>query len=123
MIARDPCSFVSEEVSQRGAPLFGLESILLVDPNPRQLLPPPRQLVAAPRQLLLRLEQLEPRCQPRFTCPGYVRRHRFVSFVWVSIRFSILSLRTLIAHRETGCGERSRIHSFLDTTWWLLVTR
>src|SRR5216683_8019218 len=39
----------SEEVCQRGAPLVGLESILLVDPNPRQLLPPPRQLVAAPR--------------------------------------------------------------------------
>src|SRR5439155_820857 len=34
----------SEEVCQRGAPLVGLESILLVDPNPRQLLPPPRQL-------------------------------------------------------------------------------
>src|SRR6058998_2519110 len=39
----------SEEVCQRGAPLVGLESILLVDPHPRQLLPPPRQLVAAPR--------------------------------------------------------------------------
>ena len=39
----------SEEVCQRGAPLVGLKSILLVDPNPRQLLPLPRQLVAAPR--------------------------------------------------------------------------
>src|SRR5712691_10864773 len=39
----------SEEVCQRSARLVGLESILLVDPNPRQLLPPPRQLVAAPR--------------------------------------------------------------------------
>src|SRR5437899_287132 len=57
-------------------PLGGLESILLVDPNPRQLLPPPRQLVAAPRELLLRLEQLEPRCEPLFTCPGHVLRHR-----------------------------------------------
>src|SRR5439155_377080 len=66
----------SEEVCQRGAPLVGLESILLVDPNPRQLLPPPRQLVAAPRELLLRLEQLEPRCEPLFTCPGHVLRHR-----------------------------------------------
>ena len=61
----------SEEVRQRGAPFVGLESILLVDPNPRQLLPPPRQLVAAPRELLLRLEQLEPRCEPLFTCPGH----------------------------------------------------
>src|SRR5207245_8545594 len=43
----------SEEVRQRGAPLVRLESILLVDPQPRQLLPPPRQVVAAPRELLL----------------------------------------------------------------------
>src|SRR5216684_2316837 len=66
----------SEEVCQRGAPLVGLESILLVDPNPRQLLPPSRQLVAAPRELLLRLEQLQPRREPFFTCPGHVLRHR-----------------------------------------------
>src|SRR2546426_11046785 len=39
----------SEEVRQRGSPLVGRESILLVDPNPRQLLPPPRQPVAASR--------------------------------------------------------------------------
>ena len=66
----------SEEVCERGAPLVGLESILLVDPDPRQLLPPPRQLVAAPRELLLRLEQLEPRCEPLFPCSGLVFRHR-----------------------------------------------
>jgi hypothetical protein len=41
-----------EEVFQRGAPFVGLESKLLVDPDPRQLLPPPRQLVAAPRVFL-----------------------------------------------------------------------
>src|SRR5438445_661105 len=46
---------------------------------------PPRQLVAAPRQLLLRLEQLEPRCEPLFTCPGHVLRHRSsLSFLRVS---------------------------------------
>src|ERR1700736_4658647 len=50
----------SGEVCQRSAPLFGLESILLADPDPRQLLPAPRQIVAAPRELLFRLEQLEP---------------------------------------------------------------
>src|SRR5438093_1463909 len=66
----------SEEVCQRGAPLVGVKSVLLVDPNPRQLLPPPRQLVAAPRELLLRLEQLEPRCEPLFTGPGLVLGHR-----------------------------------------------
>ena len=31
-----------EEVCQRGAPLVGLELVLLVDPDPRQLLAPPR---------------------------------------------------------------------------------
>src|SRR5262249_34804090 len=66
----------AEEVRQRGAPVVGLESIRLVDLNPRQFLPPPRQLVAAPRKLLLRLEQLEPRCEPLFTCSGRVCRHR-----------------------------------------------
>src|SRR2546430_8805677 len=56
--------------------LFRSESILLVDPNPRQLLPPPRQLVAAPREILLRLEQLEPQGEPLLTGPGRVCRHR-----------------------------------------------
>src|SRR5215218_11000192 len=66
-----------EKVCQRGAPRVGLESIRLVDPNPRQfLLTPPRQLVAAPRELLLRLEELKPRGEPFFTCSGYVLRHR-----------------------------------------------
>jgi hypothetical protein len=36
-----------EEVRQRGAPLVGVEPILLVEADPRQLLPPPRQLVTA----------------------------------------------------------------------------
>ena len=31
-----------EEFCQRGAPLVGLESVFLVDPDPRQLLAPPR---------------------------------------------------------------------------------
>jgi hypothetical protein len=66
----------SEEVCQRGAAIIGLEPVLLADSDPRQRLPPPRQLVAAPRQLLLRLKQLEPRCQPLFTCPGHVFCHR-----------------------------------------------
>jgi hypothetical protein len=57
----------SKEVFKRGAPFIGLESILFVDPDPRQLLPSPRQLVAAPRQFLLLLEQIEPRFQPLIT--------------------------------------------------------
>jgi hypothetical protein len=62
----------SEEVLQRGAPLVGLESVLLVDPHPRQPLALSRRLVALPRELLLRLEQLEPRGEPLFTCSGLV---------------------------------------------------
>ena len=65
-----------EEVCQRGASFIGLESVLLVDADPWQLLPPLRQLVAAPRELLLRLQQLQPRCQPLFMCSGQVFRHR-----------------------------------------------
>src|SRR5262249_59752651 len=59
-----------EKVRQRGATLVGLEAVVLVDPNPRQLLPPPRQLVAAPRELLLGTEQLQPRLQPFLSFPG-----------------------------------------------------
>jgi hypothetical protein len=66
----------SEEVCQRRAPFVGFKLILLVDANPRQLLPPSRQLVAAPRQFLLCLEKLEPRCKPLFTCSRHVFCHR-----------------------------------------------
>src|SRR5262245_14239503 len=89
----------SEEVRQRCAPLIGLESILLIDPNPRQFLPPPHQFVAVPREFLLRLEQFEPRCQPLFTCPGLVCRHR-VCFL--------------------SCVDRSFNSRY---TWWLVVMR
>jgi len=61
-----------EEVGQRGVPLIGVETILLVDPYPRQLLASARQLVTAPRELLLRLEQFEPCCQPLFTVVYFV---------------------------------------------------
>jgi hypothetical protein len=39
----------SEEVCQRGAPFIGLEPVLLIDPDPRQLLTSTRQLVALRR--------------------------------------------------------------------------
>ena len=109
----------SEEVCQRSSPLVGLKSILFVDPDPGQLLPPPRQLVAASRELFLGLEQLEPRCEPFFACPGDVLRHR--SSLLPSV---CLIVRSVGRCDETGCcRERSRIHSFLNTTWWLLVMR
>src|SRR5438128_10219334 len=70
----------AEQVCQRGAPIVGIESIILVDAHPRQLLPPPRQLVAAPRQLLLLLEQRDPGCQP-FLTTYYLLRHGSISFL------------------------------------------
>jgi hypothetical protein len=39
----------SEELCQGGAALIGLESVRLVDSNPRQFLSPPREFIAAPR--------------------------------------------------------------------------
>jgi len=87
----------TEEVCQRGAPFVGLESILFVDPNSWQLLPPERQLVAPPRELFLRLEQLEPRSEPLFTCPGHVSRHRLLSSRRVSfvVRSTLDTIRSL----------------------------
>src|SRR5437867_481704 len=72
-----------EEFSERDAPLIGVEAILLVDPDPRQLLPSPRELITAPSEFLFRLEQFEPRRQPLFTCPGHVLGHR--SYVLPSV--------------------------------------
>src|SRR5215813_8955496 len=65
----------AEEVGQRSVPFIGLKSIRLVDPDPRQLLPPLRQFVAAPRKLLLPLEQRAPRRKPCFACSDLVCRH------------------------------------------------
>jgi hypothetical protein len=39
-----------EQIGQRRRALVGLETVLLVDPDPGQLLPAPRQFVAVPRQ-------------------------------------------------------------------------
>jgi hypothetical protein len=46
----------SEEVCQRGTSLISLESIILLNPNPRQLLTFSRHLVAPPSKILLGLE-------------------------------------------------------------------
>src|SRR5207249_7547530 len=96
----------SEEVCQRGAAVFGVEFVLLVDPDPRQLLPPSRQLIAAVRQLLLRLQQLEPRRKPLFTRPGLVRGHR--SSPLVSLRRTPATVRPRrpiapLSGREPAC--------------------
>jgi hypothetical protein len=53
-----------EKVGQRDVSFVGFESVLLVDPDPRQFLTLPRHLVAAPRQFLFCLEQLDPGGEP-----------------------------------------------------------
>src|SRR5438093_12744899 len=58
----------SEEISEGRFSFVGLESIFLVDPHPRQFLPPPRQLIAPPRQFFLNLEQLQPGRKPLLMC-------------------------------------------------------
>src|SRR6266851_4180148 len=66
----------TEQVHQRRFSLIGLESVLLIDPYPRQLLPPPRQLIATARQFLFILEQLQPRSKPLCTCSSLIFSHR-----------------------------------------------
>jgi hypothetical protein len=94
----------AEKIRQRGAAFIGLEAIRLVDPDPRQLLPPLRQLVAPPRQLLLRREQVEPRGQPLFARPGlvcgYLLGHRSsLQFVAASV-LVVKKIRTGIERWE-----------------------
>src|SRR4051794_23284035 len=49
----------AEQVAQRGRSGRGLEAVLLLDGDPRKLLPAPGELVATAGVLLLGLEQLE----------------------------------------------------------------
>src|SRR5690349_4641425 len=69
-----------EQAGQRRRSLVGLEPVLLVDPEPGELLALPRHFVAVPRQLLLRIEQLQPGGTPLFTCSGLVTGHCWASF-------------------------------------------
>jgi hypothetical protein len=68
----------SEEIGEDRCAFIGLEAVLLVDANPRQLLPPPRQFVAAPCQFLLRREQFLPGLNP------FLLRHDLVFLSLVS---------------------------------------
>src|SRR5215510_7130527 len=70
----------SEEVRQRGAATIGLEAILLVHPDPRQLLALARKFVTASGQLLLGLKQLQPSRKPIFACCGLVIAHCFSTY-------------------------------------------
>src|SRR5262245_12237244 len=77
----------AEEIRQRGIPLFGLESIRLVNPHPWQLLTLLGQRVAAPRKILLGLQECQSRRQPLFTCSRHVCRHWSLSFFWHVLRY------------------------------------
>src|SRR6266478_2354131 len=66
----------TEQIHERRFSLIGLESVLLIDPYPRQLLPPPRQLIATPRQFLFLLEQLQPCRKPFSRCSSLMFSHR-----------------------------------------------
>jgi hypothetical protein len=46
----------SEQIGEGCRAIVSLETVLLINSNPRQPLPPLRQFVATPRQLLLGLE-------------------------------------------------------------------
>jgi hypothetical protein len=65
----------AEKVRERGAALVGVEGVLLVDADPRQLLPLARELVTAAGVLLLGGEQLAPRCLPFLTRSGLHSSH------------------------------------------------
>src|SRR5688572_14177682 len=67
----------SEEISEGCFSFVSVESILLGDSNPGQLLPPPRQIIARSRQFLLGLEQLESCCEPFFTGSSFMLGHSF----------------------------------------------
>ena len=54
----------SEKISEGRFSFVGLEAVLLLNSNPRQLPPRPHQLVATASKFLLGLEQLQPGRKP-----------------------------------------------------------
>src|SRR5439155_5299259 len=95
----------SEEISEGRFSFVGLESIFLVDPHPRQFLPPPRQLIAPPRQFFLNLEQLQPGRKPLLMCSSLMVGHRVRPFSILTINQSVraspccLAMETILAGR------------------------
>src|SRR5581483_5666050 len=73
---------------QRRVAVVGLEPVVLVDPDPRELLPEASHLVAAVGQLLLGVEQRAPRREPLLTRRRAVGRHLRPSFVGAAHRVS-----------------------------------
>src|SRR5215207_6616335 len=64
-----------EELGKRLRPLVGLEDVLLLDRNPRQIPAPAGELIALAHIRLLGIEQLTPFGEPFVSCPFAVVRH------------------------------------------------
>jgi hypothetical protein len=65
-----------EELGQRLRPVLGLEAVVLLDRDPRQLLPLPGELVASAGELLLLGEEFDAGGQPLLARPYRVLGHR-----------------------------------------------
>src|SRR5687768_6396176 len=69
----------AKQINEGGLPLFGVESVVLVDAHPRQCLAPLREFVVEPRQFLFGLEQIEPCIEP-FVASSRLVLHHHCSF-------------------------------------------
>jgi len=73
----------AEEFGERLVAVLGLEPVLLLDRNPRQLAPLARQLVAAAGELLLVFQQLVTLRLPFLVRADLVCRHRGATSYWI----------------------------------------
>ena len=106
-----------EQVRQRLAPVVGVEAVLLVDADPRQLPPPARELVAAARVLLLGGEQLAARGQPLLSGPDRVLGHRVSSRVAVGGRpLASSAIRLIAASRVSHSAATCAIERVATTS-------
>src|ERR1039457_6190188 len=83
-----------EEVDERHRARLGLELILLVDTNPRQILNHSSHFVTSSRQCLLGLKHFGPGIKPFFSCCDLVISH------WLLPSFPHWHM--------SGCGHESR---------------
>src|SRR5689334_15937881 len=67
----------SEQVGERRGALIGIEAVILLDANPRELLSLLGHFVAATGQLLLGYEQVHPGRKPLVTRSGLMTGHSF----------------------------------------------
>src|SRR5581483_7750160 len=65
-----------EEVRKRSRPVVGIETVLLVDSDPRQFLAPSRKFITAPGEFLFRAEQVYAGSEPILAGSDFVQSHR-----------------------------------------------